>query len=435
MRGATALLCVTLLGVASARANPFDLYGFGPRAMGMGGAFTSLADDYTATYYNPAGLTVRRKVHFGIGLQSALPALTVERQRPNPQIATADPPNHLGVALGILFPLGGKIQHRIAFAVGLYVPTAGLFRLETVDQQRPQFYMYQSLAEKLVIAPALAFRLTDQLSAGVGLQVLADLAGPAAFSVDLVNRRVTQTNLQVDLTPSAALTAGLMLGPFAGFRFGVAYRGALSLKYNIPATLSLESLGDLALRIHGTAAWTPDQLSLGASYELKSPRLRFAFDLVWARWDAAPDPATKLKVDASGEVIDRLGLGQALDFQTSELPLGAVSTWTPRLGVEWTLSDHWALRGGYFYRPTPLPRQNGFTNYLDNDAHGFSAGFGWTHPDYLELHRNPVTLELSFLTLWLPNRAVLKSLSTDPVGDLQSSGAVFALMVSVRHDF
>jgi len=33
----------------------FDI-GMGPRALGMGGAFTGLADDYLATYYNPAGL-------------------------------------------------------------------------------------------------------------------------------------------------------------------------------------------------------------------------------------------------------------------------------------------------------------------------------------------------------------------------------------------
>jgi len=38
--------------------------GVGARALGMGGAFTSVADDYSATYWNPAGLTLIRRMEF-----------------------------------------------------------------------------------------------------------------------------------------------------------------------------------------------------------------------------------------------------------------------------------------------------------------------------------------------------------------------------------
>jgi long-subunit fatty acid transport protein len=36
--------------------------GFGARALGMGGAFTAVADDYSAVYWNPAGLASMRKM-------------------------------------------------------------------------------------------------------------------------------------------------------------------------------------------------------------------------------------------------------------------------------------------------------------------------------------------------------------------------------------
>lgn len=420
---------------AEARANPFDVFGYSARGIAMGGALTTLADDFTAAYYNPAGLAWREKVHFGIGFQAAVPALSIERTKTDSAIPNAMPPTHSGITIGAVFPLGARIQNRIAFGIGVYVPTSALFRLDSVDQTTPQFYSYHSLPAKLVIAPALGFRLHEKLRIGVGLLVLADLVGAGDFHIDIVNRRLVRRNLQVDLDPSASGTAGLVLGPFAGFRFGFSFRGALGLNFRLPANLTLDGVGQLALDIKGVAAWTPNQYTMGASYELPSQRLRIGFDLTVAQWSQAPDPAIKLDVTARGEVFERLGLTSALTFVSPDLPLGAVTTWSPRLGAEWGFHKDWLLRGGYFFRPSPLPKQDGFTNHLDNDVHALSAGIAWTAPDYLEIHRNPVTLELAFQSLLLPNRAVVKRLAHDPVGNLQSRGAVFTIAVSMRHDF
>jgi hypothetical protein len=43
-------------------------WGIGARATGMGGAFMSVADDYSATYYNPAGLALVRKMELFISM-------------------------------------------------------------------------------------------------------------------------------------------------------------------------------------------------------------------------------------------------------------------------------------------------------------------------------------------------------------------------------
>jgi long-subunit fatty acid transport protein len=46
----------------------FQPYGIGARALGMGGAFIGVSDDYTATNYNPAGLFQLRRMEFHGGI-------------------------------------------------------------------------------------------------------------------------------------------------------------------------------------------------------------------------------------------------------------------------------------------------------------------------------------------------------------------------------
>ena len=73
------LLAALLLCAPAALANPFELYGFTPRAMGMGGAMTSLGDDLGASFYNPAGLLGHTKTEFGLGFADTISSLYVDR--------------------------------------------------------------------------------------------------------------------------------------------------------------------------------------------------------------------------------------------------------------------------------------------------------------------------------------------------------------------
>lgn len=68
-----ALAALTLASIAGAElVSRGQNTGVGARALSMGEAFTGVADDYSALYYNPAGLTQLRKSELGINLDYSM---------------------------------------------------------------------------------------------------------------------------------------------------------------------------------------------------------------------------------------------------------------------------------------------------------------------------------------------------------------------------
>ena len=70
------------LGLAAApvaRASVLDIYGLNPRGTAMGNAQTAVADDYTATVYNPGALTQKKQTSVGAGFIATFPGLFIDR--------------------------------------------------------------------------------------------------------------------------------------------------------------------------------------------------------------------------------------------------------------------------------------------------------------------------------------------------------------------
>ncbi len=66
---AIALLCVWVRGAVAQEERAIDNFaGVGVRAMGMGGAFVGVADDFTAMYWNPAGLAQMQQREIQVSL-------------------------------------------------------------------------------------------------------------------------------------------------------------------------------------------------------------------------------------------------------------------------------------------------------------------------------------------------------------------------------
>ena len=67
---AVCLSCLTLQEIRTAHAGGFETKGLGSRALGMGGAAIGLADDWSAVYWNPAGLAFLKGAAFSFEFQT-----------------------------------------------------------------------------------------------------------------------------------------------------------------------------------------------------------------------------------------------------------------------------------------------------------------------------------------------------------------------------
>ena len=101
--------------------------GLGVRAMGMGGAYAGVADDFTAVFWNPAGLAQiqRREVYVGFLRNSKENVATVGHGSPLAASATADVRNTRFGSLGFVYPYP---VYR-----GAFVLAAGFNRVKDFD--------------------------------------------------------------------------------------------------------------------------------------------------------------------------------------------------------------------------------------------------------------------------------------------------------------
>lgn len=421
----------------AARADTFNLFGYGPRAAAMGGAMTAEANDYTAVFYNPALLVDRKDVNFGFGFQYYGMSSNVQSTDLSKSLdcAHCKAPDAVGTSLGLLFPLGGKVKNHLAFGVGIYLPTAVLLRLNAPSQNTPYWYRYEGNPERLQLHLGMGIKILDWLKIGAGLSILADLIGnDANVGVDLFSKQIKSGEINAVLSTRAAPVFSLHLSPFKRVRFGATFKWEMRLDYKIPATVNLEGIGNLAFVINGTAHFTPHTLTFGAAVDVLE-NLTIALDGEWQNWSAAPSPYSSISIDLSGPTLEALGLGKALDTQSAKQPPGFKDTFNGRLGAEYRLSENFAARLGGFYRPTPVPRQDTQgTNLLDNATVGVTAGVGFSFPDPLEIFQEPVHIDLGGQAQFILPRVATKD-TVDAQAGYTYSATVYGATAAIRYDF
>lgn len=387
-----------LLVASTASADPFALFGFGPRSSSMGGAQVAAGDDYASTFYNPSLLGGAKRTSIGLYfnyMTMLSDVRTTNTSRPL-DCLYCKAPDSAGFGLGAQFAFDGKAKERVGLGVGVYFPTSHMVRLLVPDPKRPYWYHYNGNPTRLAMYASLGVKIIDQISVGAGAQVFADLiAKHTDVAVDLFSKEVKGRELDAGLFTRVAPLLGLTIAPIKQLRFGVTYRGEMKLIFEIPASVDLEGIGALGFVVKGIAHYTPHTIQFGAAFDVDE-KLTLALDGEWGLWSLAPNPYMGVVIDLSGKTLTALGLDKALDLQSIDQKAGFVDTLNVRAGLEWKAHERFKLRVGGYVRPTPVPNQKVVgTNLMDSTTVGATVGGDVNFDDPLKLFGHPLHLDFT----------------------------------------
>lgn len=455
---AAGLLPALLAGVLApgrARAHAPDTYGLGSRGASMGGALVADATDFSAGYYNPAGLCGATGLGLSIGY-----AYASNHLRTNGRDSGVRDVH--GLSGGLVAP-GEVLGVPFAFGLAMFLPDDGLSRIKAIRQETPRWELHDDRLSILFLAANVAVRPLPFLEIGGGVAFLASTRG--RFSVtgraDALSPYDSALRHEVDADLTSIrypqLGARVRAGDL-GF-VGIAYRGEAKLPLSIDARL--QGVVDFAgievpllyeLESRTVDAFLPRQVVVGASFQ-RIEGLRVNVDVTWVDWSAYESPVARTRAHLEAAPPPELPLDLPDDPRpTSVVPLRFADRLVPRLGVEvlavaaGSLREvagqegerraiEVPLRAGYVYERSPVPPQRGVTNYVDADRHTMSLGAGVVLNRPLEELPGSLRIDLHGQISVLPEVVVQKDNPADFVGDYRAEGTMVNLGGTVTAAF
>jgi long-subunit fatty acid transport protein len=432
------LLCVAVPGRAEGM---WEVFGADAASKALANARTATGGGATAPHYNPAAMTQTHGMGGRVDFALSLPAARFEFATP-PDASRAPRPlrSYAGWNMAATFELGGILEDRVWVGAAMFQPAFTFTHASAPDPSVPYVYRYQTAPDTLQATPAIAVKFLDWLSMGFALRMGGGQVGRLDMAVDPLTGTVTEQSIEAEQIPYQTPAGGVLLGPIgwdvARFSFGFAYREHTAFPMGVVSHLLVEGIDlDFVMPVNMITNWSPRTFNLGAAVTLFED-LDVALDLTYAVWSEAPSPYLNFELYAQGEGIEELGLLGSLDTPSAGRsrvrPAGFVDTLEPRIGVEYRpLDDLLAVRGGYSYRPTPVPDQTSGTNIGDANTHIVALGAGLTTP--LPFFEHPVSVDASWQTHIFEPRRTQKGAGDDPVGSWTLLGTMSELSVGAGY--
>ncbi len=315
--------------------NGLNLNGVGTKAVSMGGAFIGLADDYSAVFWNPAGLTQMKEQNFAIYGTAIIPKGTYKLDAYGIDAQTKNAIYPSG-AIGYFKPISDNLV--IGF-LG-YVPSGSGAEWNGEDLvmlSEGHVFKWKSMIGMFTFSPVVSFKINDMVSLGATININYGMLNMDLPGVGQYSEKLHGTGI--------GATLGLMIKPSDKISFGLSYKTPVKIKAN--GDVTMEGLGAYHLTTKTTATremtWP---MWFGVGIALKPmDKLTITADIQYTNWK---------KLDEIDISFDN-NMWNAMLAQDYKFVLKWEDKIQYRFGIEYWLSEGFAVRAGYYHDPAPSP--------------------------------------------------------------------------------
>jgi len=335
-----------------------DLFGQSPEVAALAGAGATTAEEFDATFHNPAGLAFGGRGTFSAGYFGAASWLHIHEET-----RSIEEPH--GIVVGLAEPVPLVLGGRVRVGLGVYVLPDTIVRVLTRLPDDPTYPLLENRTQRLVVLPGVAVRILPWLSAGVAVNFFAGLDGPASAREG--STRAVETTVYEEIYARAALLAGLRAQPWRHVRIALVYRQEFYVPYAVQ-TRNLVGGNAIDIDVDARGLYTPHELALGAGWD--DGVFRLSAEATYERWGDQDRPYVRVEsvLPAVGPLVPPSLPSPFHD--TIHLRLGAGRTFalSPDRSLE--------VRGGAGFEPAAVDEQTGRQNLLDADKLTTALGLG-----------------------------------------------------------
>jgi long-chain fatty acid transport protein len=355
LRSRLLLLVLPLLISANLFAGGFQLNEHGARALGMGGAFTGVANDASAVYWNGAGISFLKGTNIVFGASFIAPTSKFRG-------VTPDVTEYRGKNL-LFYPVHffATTQLNEKFSVGLGFTTPFGLGTEWDENWVGKYLAVETSLQTFTVSPVVSYKPIESLAISAG------------FVYSFANVKITRKNplasylssdafvkLEGDDMFAYGFNAGLMFKPTKCVSIGASYHSEVTYEFEGTATSTgpdqvVSSLpkGDIKAELT-----TPQNIAGGIAVDLSS-KLKLSADFQYVGWSS----------------YDTLAVTFVETNVVSASPRMYEDSYIIRLGGAYKANDQLTVLGGIYYDNNPVSNEYLNPSLPESDRIGLSLGF------------------------------------------------------------